>query len=90
TLRDMPHDTLPPIKASMERLVTEGVPNRFGPQRFGNKNDSHLIGKALVKAEWETVLHYMLTEDALQMDNVARRMQQELARKPIEKVITSI
>ena len=90
TLRDMPHDTLPPIKALMEQLVTEGVPNRFGPQRFGNKNDSHLIGKALVKAEWETVLHYMLTEETLQMDNVARRMQQELARKPIEKVVTSI
>ena len=63
TLYDIPHDTLPQVKTVMERLVTEGVPNRFGAQRFGNKNDSHLIGKALVKAEWETVLHYMLTAD---------------------------
>ena len=85
TLRDTPHDTLPLIKAVMERLVTEGVPNRFGAQRFGNKNDSHLIGKALVKADWETVLHYMRTEDALQMDAVAK-----LARKPAEKMVTSI
>ena len=90
TLHDIPHDTLPLVKAVMERLVTEGVPNRFGAQRFGNKNDSHLIGKALVKAEWETVLHYMLTADALQADDVARRMQRELTRKPVEKVITSI
>ena len=90
TLRDMLHDTLPLIKAMMARWVAEGVPNRFGAQRFGNKNDSHLIGKALVKAEWETVVRYMLTEDALQVDSVARRMQQELARKPVEKVITSI
>lgn len=90
TLHDMPHATLPLVSAVMERLGTEGVPNRFGAQRFGNKNDSHLIGKALVKAEWETVLHYILTADALQVDDVARRIQRELARKPVERVITSI
>ncbi len=90
TLHDIPHDRLPRVKGVMARLVTEGVPNRFGAQRFGNKNDSHLIGKALVKAKWETVLHYMLTSDALQVDDVARRMQRELARKPVEQVITSI
>ena len=90
TLHDIPHDTLPLVKTVMARLVTEGVPNRFGAQRFGNKNDSHLIGKALLKAEWETVLHYMLTAEALQVDDVARRMQRELARKPVERVITSI
>ena len=90
TLHDIPHDRLPLVKAVMERLVTEGVPNRFGAQRFGNKNDSHLIGKALLKSEWETVLHYMLTADALQVDDVARRIQRELARKPVERVITSI
>ena len=90
TLRDMSHDILPLLKVSMTRLATEGVPNRFGTQRFGNKNDSHLIGRALLRAEWETVLQFMLTEDRLQTDNVVRRMQQDLARKPIEKVITSI
>ena len=90
TLHDIPHNTLPLVKTMMERLVTEGVPNRFGAQRFGNKNDSHLIGKALVKAEWKTVLHHILTEDALQADEVARRMQRELARKPVEKVIPAI
>ena len=90
TLHDIPDDTLPLVKTVMERLVSEGVPNRFGAQRFGNKNDSHLIGKALLKAEWQTVIDYMLTADALQVDDVARRMQREIARKPIEKVITSI
>ena len=90
TLRDIPHDTLPLVKVSTEQMVTEGVPNRFGVQRFGNKNDSHLIGKALVKAEWETVVHYMLADDAPQVDSVARRIQQELARKPVEKVVASI
>ena len=90
TLHDIPHDALPLVKTVMARLVAEGVPNRFGAQRFGKKNDSHLIGKALLKAEWETVLNYMLTADALQVDDVARRIQRELARKSVERVITSI
>ena len=90
TLRDISHDMLSLVKTVMARLATEGVPNRFGAQRFGNKNDSHLIGRALVKAEWETVIRYMLTDEALQVDDVARRMQRELVRKPVEKVVASI
>jgi tRNA pseudouridine13 synthase len=35
-------------------------------------------------------MRYMLTDDALQVDDVARRIQRELARKPIEKVVMSI
>ncbi len=89
-LRDIPHDAQSLVELMMKRLVTEGVPNRFGTQRFGNKNDSHLIGKALVKGDWDTVMRYMLTDDALQVDDVARRIQRELARKPIEKVVMSI
>ena len=86
TLHDISHDAVPLVKTVMERMVTGGVPNRFGTQRFGNKNDTHLIGKALVKAEWETVVRYMLTGDT----PVARRIQAELARKSVEKVILSI
>jgi len=89
-LRDIPHDALPLVESVMKLMATEGVPNRFGAQRFGNKNDSHLIGKALVKADWETVMRYMLTDDPLQGDDVARRVQRELARKPIERVIMGI
>ena len=88
--RDIPHDALPLVESVMKRLTTEGVPNRFGAQRFGNKNDSHLVGKALVKADWETVMRYMLTDDARQVDAIARCMQRELARKPIERVIMGI
>ena len=89
-LRDIPHDTRLHIESTMQRLTTEGVPNRFGAQRFGNKNDSHLIGRALVKADWETVVRYMLTDDALQVDDIARRMQRELAKKSAEKVVMYI
>ena len=90
TVRDVPQNRLSTIKTSMERLAIEGVPNRFGAQRFGNRNDSHLIGKALIKSEWETVVHYMLTDNASQANDVARRMRQALARKSAEKAVMSI
>lgn len=90
TLRDLPHDVLPLIESTMQRLATEGVPNRFGAQRFGNKNDSHLIGKALVKADWDAVVRYMLTDDALRVDDTARRLQRELAKKSPEKAVLCI
>ena len=82
TLRDRPHNTLTQIKTAIEQLVTEGVPNRFGVQRFGNKNDSHLIGKALVKADWETVKGYILANDDIP--------QQKFERKPVKTVVNAI
>ena len=83
-------DHLRTIKTVMKRLTTEGVPNRFGVQRFGNKNDSHLIGKALMKSEWETVVGHILADDAMQISHVARRIQRELARKSAEKAVMCI
>ena len=90
TVRDLDQSHLPAIKTVMKRLATEGVPNRFGVQRFGNKNDSHLIGKALMKSEWETVVGYILADNASQVSDVARRMQRELARKSAEKAVMCI
>ena len=90
TVRALTQDRLPAMKTVMERLATEGVPNRFGVQRFGNKNDSHLIGKALMKSEWETVIHYMLTDDTPQANDIAQRMRRELARKSAEKAVMCI
>ena len=82
TLGDIPHETLTQIKTVMDRLVTGGVPNRFGVQRFGNKNDSHLIGKALVKADWEAVKRYILANDAVPQ-------QQQFERKPVERAVNA-
>ena len=78
TLRDIPHTTLTQIKTAMDRLVTAGVPNRFGVQRFGNKNDSHRIGKALVKADWEAVKCYIFANDDIPQ------------QKPIETAVNAI
>ena len=90
TARAIAQNRLSTIKTIMERLATEGVPNRFGEQRFGNRNDSHLIGKALMQSEWKTVVRYMLADNAPQFNDVARRMQRELARKSAEKAVMCI
>jgi tRNA pseudouridine13 synthase len=36
-------------KAIMDVLCRRGVPNYFGQQRFGYRNDSHLLGEAIIK-----------------------------------------
>ncbi len=33
----------------MAILTRKGVPNFFGPQRFGNRSDNHLLGRAIVE-----------------------------------------
>ena len=44
-------EALPRAQAAMETLVRVGVPNYFGPQRFGYRQDSHLLGEAVVKRD---------------------------------------
>lgn len=83
TLRDIHHDVLTQIKTAMDRLVTEGVPNRFGVQRFGNKNDSHLIGKALMKADWEAVKCYIFANNDVSQ-------QKKSKPKSVEALVNSI
>ncbi|PHQ82570.1 MAG: tRNA pseudouridine(13) synthase TruD [Phycisphaera sp.] len=41
----------PAALAVVKQLETQGVPNRFGPQRFGNRGDNHVLGKALLLGE---------------------------------------
>ena len=90
TLRDVSPKVLPIIEKEMARLETEGVPNRFGKQRFGNKHDTHLIGKALVKGEWRKALGYVLSDETAQFSELAKRVEREKEQGSLEKVVTSI
>ena len=86
TVREVAPDALKTTRSTMERLEKEGVPNRFGTQRFGYHNDSHLIGKALVQDEWETAVRYLVTAEG----DIARRVHREMARHSAEKAVASI
>ena len=72
TLRYASPQTLPDVEKKMAQLSTEGVPNRYGEQRFGNKQDSHLIGKALLNKDWERALGYVLDTETAQFTELAK------------------
>ena len=86
TVREVSPDTLKTTQIMMERLAKEGVPNRFGPQRFGHHNDSHLIGKALVQGAWETAVRSLITAES----DIAKRVQREMERNSAEKAVALI
>lgn len=48
------------IEDMLSLLSKRGVPNYFGPQRFGNRNDGHLLGLAIVKGEMEKFVDLFL------------------------------
>ena len=44
----------------LQVLADLGVPNRFGPQRYGVLGNSHRVGRALLQGEYETAIHEIL------------------------------
>ncbi|MBS0190457.1 MAG: tRNA pseudouridine(13) synthase TruD [Phycisphaerales bacterium] len=50
--------------AILNRLTERGVPNRFGPQRFGRAGNNHLIGRALFRNDFEGAIEEMLAPQA--------------------------
>lgn len=44
----------------LKRLEAAGVPNRFGPQRFGAVARNHLVGKAVLLGDWQGAVKALL------------------------------
>jgi len=47
-------------QAILSVLCERGMPNAFGPQRFGNRGNSHLLGKAILLDQREQFLDLLL------------------------------
>ena len=60
TIRDVRTGALSIAQQALAHLKAKGIPNRFGDQRFGIKGDSHLVGKAFLRQDWETALDFFL------------------------------
>lgn len=82
TLRDVSPMALPEVEKTMLKLATDGVPNRFGEQRFGNKQNSHLIGKAMLKEEWDVALTHIQADETVQL----REKQQFSSEKAVDNI----
>ena len=63
-VREVGPDALERARAVLERLGQCGVPNIYGPQRFGMRCDSHLIGRALLRRDWPEVCDLLLGRPA--------------------------
>jgi len=48
----------------LEVLSAVGIPNYYGPQRFGNRGDSHRIGRAFLKGDDRTAVRRILGHPA--------------------------
>ncbi len=44
----------------LDRLAKDGLPNYFGAQRFGYRQNSHLLGAMLLKGDWQNFLDLLL------------------------------
>ena len=48
------------VPAVLEILVKRGVPNYFGYQRYGAQGNSHLIGAALLRRDWQGAVDFLI------------------------------
>jgi tRNA pseudouridine13 synthase len=59
-VRAVPQDSLPLAEAVLAALSLRGLPNYFGQQRFGMRQNTHLLGRALLRGDDdEFVLEYL-------------------------------
>ena len=46
----------PRVQRGMRALVERGVPNAYGPQRFGHRCNGHLLGALLAAGRWQELV----------------------------------
>ncbi len=50
-IRGVSEEAIPASQAILDVLTERGVPNRYGPQRFGQRGDSGWLGRAVVQKD---------------------------------------
>jgi tRNA pseudouridine13 synthase len=58
-LRDVGQRELPQVRGILDALARRGVPNYFGPQRFGSRGDTWQIGEAIIRRDDDAVVRLM-------------------------------
>jgi tRNA pseudouridine13 synthase len=52
-IRDVDPEAPARVEAILDAMARRGVPNAYGPQRFGNRGDNHVIGLYLLRRDEE-------------------------------------
>ncbi len=59
-IRDCDLTQLSRARAVLERLVARGVPNAYGIQRFGTRQDGHVVGRFVLQEDWQGFVDQLL------------------------------
>jgi tRNA pseudouridine13 synthase len=59
-MRHVDPERLPDVRAVLEILARRGLPNYFGPQRFGLRGDTWQIGRGMLRQDWDECIDVML------------------------------
>jgi len=59
-LREVGANDVPKIEERFNSSLKNGIPNAFGPQRFGNKGNNQILGAALLREDWEALIEELL------------------------------
>ena len=51
-IRDIDPTCVTYLKKRLTAIKESGLPNKFGPQRFGTSQNNHILGEALLKRDW--------------------------------------
>lgn len=68
-IRDVQPTDVIKIRPMIELIERRGMPNFFGEQRFGRRNNNDLLGAALVRNDSEAVLKLLLGSPDEQLDD---------------------
>jgi len=64
------------VRKMLDRLAQTGVPNFIGHQRFGYRQNNHLVGGLMLRARWQEMLDRMLGDPG-PSDGEATRLGRE-------------
>lgn len=76
-IRDTIASPLHKAKPIFEMLIARGIPNYFGPQRFGVRGDNAQIGKAVLADDYDEAISLMLGQPG-EMDRGDAKKAREL------------
>lgn len=63
-VRHMSNVSIDRVQKTMDVLISRGVPNWFGYQRYGIHFNSHLIGRAMLRRDWREAVDRLIGTEA--------------------------
>ena len=83
-LREVDAGRVGDVRTAMDELTRRGVPNYFGPQRFGFRGDTWRIGLAIMRDDYDDAVAWMLGKPGPKDSAELREARELFERKEYE------